>query len=209
MDADLLNTFLVGGESKRDRQVQVGPSEIGGCRRRVWMRLNNAAGTNDTLKLAARMGTAIHKQIEREIKSVDPFGDRFMVEVEASALGLTGHVDLYDKLGREVVDWKTTTKKNLGKFPSEQQRTQVHVYGLLLSKQGYTVEFVTLVAICRDGNEMDVRQHTEPFDAEFAMRGVDWLREVQSLTEAPEPEMHYRFCRDYCQFFGDGCEGLR
>ena len=48
----------------RSNQTQVGPSELGGCRRKVWYRLNWRDATNDNeLKLAAIMGTAIHAEI--------------------------------------------------------------------------------------------------------------------------------------------------
>ena len=58
---ELLLTALRAGDAKRSRstQVQIGPSEVGGCRRKVWYRLNDQPETNDNeLKLAAIMGTA-------------------------------------------------------------------------------------------------------------------------------------------------------
>ena len=67
---ELLLTALKAGDAKRSRstQVQIGPSEVGGCRRKVWYRLNDQPETNDNeLKLAAIMGTAIHAEIERAL----------------------------------------------------------------------------------------------------------------------------------------------
>ncbi len=67
----------------RSKQKQVGPSEIGGCRRKVWYKLNDQPETNDNLsKLAAIMGTAIHAEIEKAIESVDPNGEKYKVELE-------------------------------------------------------------------------------------------------------------------------------
>ena len=63
---ELLLTALRAGDAKRSRstQVQIGPSEVGGCRRKVWYRLNDQPETNNNeLKLAAIMGTAIHAEI--------------------------------------------------------------------------------------------------------------------------------------------------
>jgi len=59
----------------RSKQTQVGPSELGGCRRKVWYRLNDQPETNDNeLKLSAIMGTAIHAEIEKGIKVVSYYG---------------------------------------------------------------------------------------------------------------------------------------
>ena len=46
---ELLVTALHKKENSRPRsnQVQIGPSELGGCRRKVWYRLNDQPETND------------------------------------------------------------------------------------------------------------------------------------------------------------------
>jgi hypothetical protein len=199
-------------KTARDHQIEVGPSEIGGCRRKVWHRVQQTPALNETFGLAAWMGTAIHKAIERAFDVADPFSERYLREVEVSRDGLMGHVDLYDMEARTVTDWKTTTKKNLRYFPSQQQRTQLHLYGYLLSQNGYPVETVQLIAIVRDGNETDVRQHSEPYDVGLALDGIAWLADVQASEEPPEPEKRVSFCRDYCEFWSltndDGCRGM-
>ena len=95
---ELLISVLREKDSKRSRsvQTQVGPSEIGGCRRKVWYRLNAQPETNDNeLKLAAIMGTAIHGAIEEAIGEVDPKGEKYLVETEVEYDGLKAHVDLF------------------------------------------------------------------------------------------------------------------
>ena len=206
--------LLTGAQTARDRQTSVGPSEIGGCRRRTWHRMQGTEVTNpDTLRMAAWMGTAIHKQIEKEITVKDPFGERYLLELEVEHNGLMGHVDCFDRLNYEVIDWKTTTKKNAARFPSAQQRTQVQVYGYLLSQNGYRVDNVNLVALMRDGNELDVKVHSEPYLETLAVAGLEWLRDVRECTEPPEPTENVRFCRDYCPFFDStgsiGCAGKK
>ena len=67
---ELLIKALHEKESKRPRskQVQIGPSELGSCRRKVWYKLNNQPETNENeLKLSAIMGTAIHGAIEKAL----------------------------------------------------------------------------------------------------------------------------------------------
>lgn len=216
MDKDFVHSLMSNKRSARSLQKSVGPSEIGGCRRKVWHRLFNSRVTNpDTLEMAAWMGTAIHDALEKRVKRHDPFGERFITEMEVSADGLMGHVDVYDTVEHEVIDWKTTTKSKLSSkaypWPSDQQRTQVQLYAYLLTCNDRIVETVTLVGIPRDGNENHVAIHSEPYDPEVALAGIEWLREVEAMDTPPEPERPVRFCRDYCQFYdatGEiGCPG--
>lgn len=212
MDREFVLSLFSDKGSARSMQKAVGPSEIGGCRRRIWSRLVGAQETNpDTLSMAAFMGTAIHTAIEKKMKRKDdPFDPRFLLELEVEHDGIRGHVDCYDKREREVIDWKTITKRKSSSFPSAQQRTQVNIYGYLLEANGHPVDTVTLVGIPRDGNELDVVIHSEPYSRQIAWDGISWLHGIENhLDVIPEPEMPKRFCRDYCQFYdatGDiGC----
>jgi len=213
---DLLLTVLheKDANKSRSKQTQVGPSEIGGCRRKVWYRLNDQPETNFQLKkLAAIMGTAIHSEIEKSIEAIDPNGEKYWVETEVEYDGIKAHIDLFIPETGSVVDWKTVKVKNLSYFPSAQQRWQVQVYGYLLEKSGKAkVKDVNLVAIARDGDESDVRIHTEPYDEVMALEALQWLANVKALQEAPAPEKDASFCKNYCQYYdasGEmGCVGL-
>ena len=213
---ELLLHVLHAQDASRDRsmQTEVGPSEIGGCRRKVWYRLNAQPHTNENQsKLAAIMGTAIHTAIEDAISALDPEGKEYLVETEVSYGDMKAHVDLYVPSTGAVIDWKTSKVKNLGYFPSKQQRWQVQLYGYLLSKKGYDVKTVNLVAIARDGNEKDVKVHTEPYDEAVALEAFTWLASVKASEILPEPEKDESFCKDYCQYYdasGEmGCTGLK
>jgi hypothetical protein len=189
----------------RSQQVEIGVSQIGGCRTQVWLQLQDAERTNDTLKLPALMGTAIHKMIE-EALSAD--WNEYEMEREVEYDGLKGHIDLYVPSIGAVVDWKTTKLKNLDYFPSKQQRWQVHLYAFLLSKNGETPKTVTLVGIPRDGDERHIKIHTENYDEQMAMDALLWLADVKERTESPAPERHAaQFCQHYCPYFGDVCTG--
>jgi len=203
-------------DASRDRslQTEVGPSEIGGCKRKVWYRLNAQPHTNDNQsKLAAIMGTAIHAAIEDAIGALDPEGKEYLVETEVAYGDMKAHVDLFVPSTGAVIDWKTSKIKNLGYFPSNQQRWQVQLYGYLLSKNGYEVKTVNLVAIARDGAEKDIKVHTEPYDETIAEAALLWLANVKASTTLPEPEKDASFCKDYCQYYDAteqmGCGGLK
>jgi PD-(D/E)XK nuclease superfamily len=199
---------LTGHDAQRDRslQVDIGPSAVGDCKRRVFMNITQAPKVNQTEKLAAIMGTFIHAGIADAIKREDPFGDNFIIEQEFKVEGLRGHVDLYIKDKAQIVDWKTTKVKSLRYFPSLQQRLQVQLYGYLVSENGYPVETVSLVAIARDGGAQDIREHTEPYDPEMAKQGLDWISNLQDMAangEIPEPEKDVFFCRSYCDYYDE------
>jgi hypothetical protein len=158
------------------------------------------------------MGTAIHSEIEKSIEAVDPNGEKYWVETEVEYDGIKAHIDLFIPETGSVVDWKTVKVKNLSYFPSAQQRWQVQVYGYLLSKNGHEVKTVNLVAIARDGDERDIKVHSEPYDEVSALEALQWLTNVKNLTEAPAPEKDANFCKSYCQYYdasGEmGCVGL-
>lgn len=199
----------------RSQQTQVGPSELGGCRKKVWYRLNGQEITNENeLKLAAIMGTAIHAEIEKAIATADPKGEKYWVETFVEYNGMKAHIDLYIPETGDVVDWKTVKVKNLSYFPSLQQRWQVQVYGYLLDKSGKgNPRTVNLVAIARDGDERDVKVHSEPYDPKLAEDALNWLAAIKESAISPEPERDPSYCKFYCKYFDEsgkvGCTGIK
>jgi hypothetical protein len=214
---NLLTKSLTAFDANRDRskQVEVGPSGLGGCRRQIYYHLTEQPTTNpETESLAAILGTFIHAGISEAIVREDPFGDNFIIEEEVSHNGLKGHVDLYIKDSGMVVDWKTTKKKSLRYFPSQQQRWQVQTYGWLLANNGHEVKQVALVAIPRDGDMADIRVHVENYDESVAMEAINWLEQIKLQAEAKTPppaDKWAGFCASYCRFYDAsgaiGCQG--
>jgi CRISPR/Cas system-associated exonuclease Cas4 (RecB family) len=209
---ELLLTALRAGDAKRSRstQVQIGPSEVGGCRRKVWYRLNNQPETNgNELKLAAIMGTAIHAEIEKALAD----NPDVLIETEVEYNGMKAHIDCFVPSTGDVIDWKTSKVRNLSYFPTLQQRWQVQLYGYLLAKNGYAVNRVSLVAIARDGDERDVKVHTEDYNESIALEALGWLAAVKEAKEPPAPEKDASYCQFYCKFYESsgeiGCVGLK
>ena len=209
---ELLLTALRAGDAKRSRskQVQIGPSELGGCRRKVWYRLNDQPETNDNeMKLAAIMGTAIHAAIEEALSD----NKDVLIETEVEYNGMKAHVDCFVPGTGDVIDWKTSKVKNLSYFPSTQQRWQVQTYGYLLAKNGHNVKRVSLVAIARDGDERDIKVHTEDYNEAMALEALSWLEAIKASDIAPEPEREENYCQHYCKFYDAsgqlGCVGLK
>ena len=187
----------------RSQQVSIGPSSLGGCSRRVFHELQEAPTSNpETLRLAAVMGTAIHGAIEAAFRRLDPWHERYMLEVEVEHNGMQGHLDLYDKAEKRVVDWKTKTLKGLNYLGAKSEWWQVQVYGYLMVSNGFPVETVTLVGIARDGQESDIVEMDRPYDEAAALEALAWLEDVKSLTEVPNPERSAKyFCSKYCGYY--------
>jgi len=206
---DEVRGLLFQEVSKRSKQTAVGPSEIGGCRRRVWEKLHGTPVTNPgTLSMAANIGTAFHTWIESRLAG----NPRFLLEQKRERDGIRGTVDCFDLERNEVIDWKTTKLSGIPYFPSRQQRWQVQIYGWLLSVD-HPVESVCLVAFPKDGSDLDIVTHEEPFDESVALEGLAWLEDVRGRVDAPRPEKPGRkFCRYYCGYWDPsgvvGCPGL-
>ena len=186
----------------------VGPSEIGGCRRRVWEKLHGTPVTNPgTLSMAATFGTAWHSWVEQKLAG-DP---RFLLEVKRERDGIRGTVDCFDIERGMVIDWKTIKLSGIPYFPDKQKRWQVQVYGWLLSLE-YEVQTVCLVGFPRDGTDRDIVSHTEPYDESLAIEALAWLDEVKAMETEPKPEKRRKFCKDYCGYFDPtgvvGCTGI-
>jgi hypothetical protein len=104
--------------------------------------------------------------------------------------------------------------KNLTYLPSQQQRWQVHTYGYLIEQSGLgKVHNVHLVAIPRDGDERDVKVHSEKYDSSIALEALSWLEGVKQSEFPPEPEKDESYCKFYCKYYDSsgemGCVGLK
>ena len=200
----LLKTALKENDKARERslQTELGASSVYGCKRQAWSILRQVPKTNhNTESLAAIIGTAVHATVAEAMKNIDVFGDDFLIEQGFSTPDLKGHCDLFIKSTGTVIDWKTTTKKNLSKFPTEQQKMQVQLYGYLIEEAGYQVNTVSLVAILRDGQMKDTKVHQEPYDRNKALEGIQWIKDLQNTVYAPAPERPRIFCKDFCEWY--------
>lgn len=195
------------GQRDRSKQVKIGPSAIGGCRRRVYHNIMRTPTTNDTTmnSLPAIMGTYIHAGIAEAITREDPFGDNFLIEQQFETEKITGNVDLFIKDIGLVIDWKTTKVKSMRYSPSKSNLFQVQVYGWILEQNGHKVNEVALVYIPRDGDIADIKVHREAYSEEIALEGLKWLDEIYNIVDAkaqpPAPEEKVFFCSRYCSYY--------
>jgi hypothetical protein len=204
---DTIIKSLQGYDASRSRskQVEVGPSSLGGCSRRVWHDLKQTPKLNPTESLGAILGTFIHSGMEKAMTRMDPFGDNYLIEVELQHEEIKGHCDLFIKDLGLVVDFKTKTKSSMRYLGKEQEQWQIQTYGWLLEQAGYEVKNVALVGIPRDGKMNDIKVWQDIYRPEVAQLALDWLRNLKqwASTDAPPPapELFVSFCKDYCPYF--------
>lgn len=206
----------------RSTQKHIGPSAIGGCTRAAWHILQGTPKINEnTETYNAMIGTFIHAGIANAITRLDPFGDNYLVEKPLvaplpSGIDLRGSVDLFVIDEGHVIDWKSVAKVDPKTFPSNQQWWQVMVYGWMLGQMGYDPKWVSLCAVPRNGKFRDVYSATRPYDEDTAYEALQWLSDVQMISDsnapAPAPEKTRWFCSNYCSFFDisgeNGCPSL-
>lgn len=121
----------------RSKQGRVGPSELGGCERRLAYRLAHGAQLNRGDRWRPQVGTAVHAWLEGAFSSDE--GARWLTELRVTVgqvgeQAIAGSLDLFDRLEGRVVDWKvvgpTTLRSAAGGHASAKYHGQIQLYGL-------------------------------------------------------------------------------
>lgn len=194
-------TAAANGED-RNRQVAIGPSEIGHpCARRLAYRMLDWPKTNpDTDPWPSVVGTAVHAWLAYALAQTNADG-RYLIEQRVDTGTTRGTADLFirtfDRLSGIVVDHKVPGSTAMQRYrkhgPGEQYRTQIHTYGYGLARAGETVTDVAIVFYPRSGRLDGIHVWTEPFDpavAETATGRLVAITElVASLNVEDRPEM--------------------
>jgi len=182
---------LLKTPSERDLQTRVGASDLSNqctrCLADALLALKSDAMQSD-FWLAPRIGTGIHLLIEQRAPEHGAIGEHRVVLGELPGYGpVKSTLDLYITDENMVVDAKSTTRKKLAAYkrvlleddPSESliphrltvntYLNQLMLYGKGAQDEGYTVESVGILFICRDGAaDNDVWGWPVPFDRQRA-----------------------------------------
>jgi hypothetical protein len=192
---DELRAVIKAHDSSRPRSLQksIGPSEAGtSCGRRLAYKMLGVEPVNtDSDPWAAIVGTSVHAWLgEAFAAENDRLGaERWLTDVRVE-LGtyMGGSVDLYDKKTGTVIDFKvpgaTSAKRSKKEGPSEQYRTQVHLYACGLRLAGANVQHVALAFMPRSGLMRDFFYWSEPYDEQRVEGALARLDALRSTTEA-------------------------
>jgi hypothetical protein len=185
-------------DAPRSKQRTIGPSEIGTpCSRRLGYHFLDVPKVNyDPAPWIPTVGTAIHMWLEDVFKSAnlehEP-GLRWLIEhrVNVGEIGdesINGSCDLYDRVTRTVVDWKScgvTALRNYRKAgPGDTYRTQLHLYGRGWTRRGLPVDRVALIALPRNAELADAYIWHEPYNEQLAVDALDRATRIKEATTA-------------------------
>lgn len=177
----------------RTQQVEIGPSDLGSCRRRVGYKMAGTKPVNLVGSVTAMIGTAVHDAVASIMPTVAQPGD--LVEHRVTYAGISGNLDRYEADRQTVVDTKTTSSRWLEHIrlhgPDHGHIWQLSWYAAGLMQQGRPVKRIRLEYLARDTGE----EHpwSKPFDIEDVRDALMWLKvvrdsELDFLPREYEPE---------------------
>ena len=197
----------------RSKQLHLGISGIGGCRRQAGYHLAETPPTNPGGSVVAAMGSAVHGVVAGAMTEVAEPGD--LVEYPVTFAGIPGTLDRYEASSQTVVDTKTTSARWLEHLmlhgPDQNQRWQINIYGAALVRAGKVVRRVRIEFLARDTG--DEWTWEDAFDPAAVREAFAWLKAVKSVPLDMLPRDYMpdsAFCHS-CRFAGDcwpyGLEG--
>ena len=174
--------------SARDKQVKLGPSEIGGCYFCVGYTVARRffdlpPRREDSFGYAAWIGTMCHEWLERHlVLPAETLREHRVQVFDVANYGtISGHTDLVVPEWKRIFDWKFVGEYSYEKLrlarakdpegwrPSNQYRYQQQLYAHGLNQAGIEVEACTIVFFPRHLNNLDaVIAFEEPYTEEMA-----------------------------------------
>lgn len=223
---DEMRGIVRAHESSRPRSMQtaIGPSEAGTpCSRRLAYKLLGVSASNTgNDPWAAIIGTSVHAWLDEAFRGDNERSEveRWATDVKVELPGyMRGSVDLYDRKTATVIDHKVLGLTSLKRFraegPSQQYRTQLHLYGAGLRIAGANVQHVALAVWSRTGFLKDAEWWTEPYNeqiVEDCLRRIDALRATTealgtaALPLIPTADAHCKWCPFYLPGVTDATE---
>jgi hypothetical protein len=198
---DLIGTVVDAARfSPRNRQVAIGPSEIGHpCNRHLAYKTMGALITRtDSDPWASIVGTAVHAWLASAFAAANLVLDepRWLVEQRVHPTpGLSGSCDLYDLWLDAVIDHKVVGTDALSQArahgPSQQYRVQGQIYGLGWERLGRSPREVAIAYWPRgpanpfksgSGGLSGMYLHREPYDRQVAIDALDRLSLVSAAA---------------------------
>lgn len=182
----------------RSLQKRIGPSEIGRpCDRWILHKLNGDSEPDRGPAWKPAVGTAVHDQLERWFNAANRGGGETRStewvtewEVTVGMIGndyITGHSDLFHVPTGTVIDHKIVGPKQIQKYrlhgPSEQYRTQAHLYAKGFTEDGAwgPARNVAIAFVPRDGELSQTVFWSEPYDPHRAFNALGRANRLHTL----------------------------
>ena len=198
-------------EAPRSQQEALGPSEYGGCERKLGHRL--ALGKSERDADGAwrpQVGTAVHAWLADVFGAVFGGNGRWLSDFAVTS-PVAGTLDLFDRDTGRVIDFKvsgeTVRNKAAKGEVSDRYETQLDLYGLGMLAAGYHVESVALLFLPPAGSLSEAVWYSRPFNPARAVASIERHNRVKALLAVrPFEEVLARLeaTEDYCS----GCPAL-
>jgi hypothetical protein len=209
---------------ERSHQVQVGPSEVGGCARKLVWKLAYGGDGEGPGGWAAHKGTLMHAWLDEQYKECGrlmPDGtERFMSDMKLTPVSpdvAGGTLDLYDRLHQRVVDWKVpgdgTMDKARANTLSRGYFVQAQIYAYGLVSAGHSVTSVGLMFLAQCGDDLHKKAVARfwKYDERVAQMAFEHVARYRKLLEiapvskvlAMAPTMS-DFCQNCPVYMGNG-----
>lgn len=224
---ELLGMIQVGinENNPRDKQVQVGPSGVGGCPRKLAWGLAYGGNEDGPGGWAAFKGTLMHKWLDEEFKkngrtmpdgSPRFWSDMKLAPVSPNVAG--GTLDLYDRLYQRVVDWKVpgdgTMDKARASTLSRGYFVQAQIYARGLVEAGHPVQNVGLMLLAQCGDDLHKKAVARfwKYDQRVSEMAFAHVERYQNMIDAGIPVRRILeiaptlsdFCQNCPVFVGNG-----
>lgn len=184
----------------RSAQQVIGPSELGTpCLRRLALKLSGVTSSQASAAWRPTVGTAVHTWLADTFDAAERDNPgRWATEarVMVGTVGgreIWGSCDLYDRTTATVVDWKvvgaTTLRTARRSGPSEQYRTQLHLYGRGYRNAGLPVERVAIMYLPSSGELADAVWWSEQYTEDVALQALSRADGLVAAMYAAGPEV--------------------
>lgn len=205
---DYDNLQRAGRPPRAEGEWSLGPSDVTTCPRAIWYRNlpPDDLVTNPTDKHAAVIGGIIHDGYQRAQQELYPWR-LFERYVEVPGLDREGRYDSFDPITGVLTDIKTAGDwvwdHLAADGPDEDVWEQPQLYGLALTRLGYTVRTVRLVYVERKSGYDE--PYERPYDEQAALAALDRLVGYATALDNGEVLPRSRsgpstdpICRRYC-----------
>lgn len=202
-------------EHPRSTQAQVGPSEIGGCERKLTWKLAYGGDGNRPGGWASFKGTIMHSWLDETFKGVERYmpdgSQRFFSDLKLDPIVPVvngGTLDLYDLLYETVVDWKVPGDGTMDKARAGNLAVgyyiQAQTYGLGLHRTGRPVQRVGLAFLPQCGDELHKKAVFRfwKFDPDVSWRALHNVERLHNMLQVASPAKVMEIAKtmsDFCQ----------
>lgn len=185
---DVIRRAIIG--APRAQQQALGPSEYGGCERKLGHRL--AFGKNNDQPLISAdsqwrptVGTAGHAWLSEVFGgAMADTGGRWLTDV-AVTMPIAGTLDLFDTMNGRVIDFKFSGEAVRAKAAkgevSDRYEVQLDLYALGMMAAGHRVESVALLFLPPNGSLSEAVWYSRPVNIARALTAIERHNRVRSL----------------------------